>query len=127
MLIIKEYVPPLIGEICGLSSAFSDGKYAKVVTTQRVNPRAYETINESITEQNSQYLPQAYLFDSQYYNIYDYYPYIHIGAIDPKIEFSDTSGRFEISKLHTPATSSNGAWQDPPSAGAGNNLVMKLL
>ncbi len=118
---------PMIGEICGFSSAFSDGKYAKVVTTQRVNPRAYETINESITEQNSQFLPQAYLFDSQYYNIYDYYPYIHIGAIDPKIEFSDTSGRFEISKLHTPATSSNGAWQEPPSAGAGEQSSDEII
>ena len=124
----QRIVPcPYIGEPCGFSSAFSDGKYAKVVTTQRVNPKFYETINESITEQNSQFAPQAYLFDSQYYNIYDYYPYIHIGATDPKIQFSDTSGRFEISQLHTPATSSNGAWQDPPSAGAGEQSSDEVI
>tara|TARA_R110001592_G_scaffold69006_1_gene211532 strand:+ start:292 stop:4650 length:4359 start_codon:yes stop_codon:yes gene_type:complete len=124
----QRIVPcPYIGEPCGFSSTFSDGKYAKVVTTQRVNPKSYETINESITEQNTKFLPQAYLFDSQYYNIYDYYPYIHIGATDPKIQFSDTSGRFEISQLHTPATSSNGAWQDPPSSGAGEQSSDEVI
>lgn len=108
---------PYIGEIFGFSSAFSDGKYAKVVTTQRVNPKFYETINEEVGQTNTQYKEQAYVFDSQYYNIHDYYPYIHVGAIDPQIQFSSTSGRFEISRLHTPATNSSGAWQEPPPSG----------
>lgn len=108
---------PYIGEICGFSAAFSDGKYAKVVTTQRVNPKFYNTINEDLKKTNTKFLEQAFLFDCQYYNIFDYYPYIHVGAIDPQIQFSSTSGRFEISKFHTPATSSSGAWQDPQAEG----------
>lgn len=108
---------PYIGEICTFSSAFSDGKYAKCCSTQRVNPKFYETINDAVGQTNTSYKEQAYVFDSQYYNIHDYYPYIHVGAIDPQIQFSSTSGRFEISRLHTPATNSSGAWQEPPASG----------
>tara|TARA_R100000935_G_scaffold36217_1_gene57186 strand:+ start:1766 stop:6103 length:4338 start_codon:yes stop_codon:yes gene_type:complete len=118
---------PYIGEMCGFSSAFSDGKYAKVVTTQRVNPKSYETINDKIQEANTRFNPQAWVFDSQMYNIYDYYPYIHVGAIDPQIQFSETSGRFELSKFHTPATSSNGAWQDPQGNGAGQQASDEIV
>ena len=109
---------PYIGETVTFSASFSDGKYAKVVTTQRVNPKFYDTINDETAQTNKKYGPQAYQFDTQYYNIYDYYPYIHVGAIDPKIQFSSVSGRFEITRLHTPSTSSSGPWQEPAGSGA---------
>ena len=118
---------PYIGEMIGFSSAFSDGKYSKVVTTQRVNPKFYETINDSVGDTNKEYGPQAFTFDSQYYNIYDYYPYIHVGAIDPKIQFSSVSGRFEMTRLHTPATSSSGPWQEPAGSGASGQSADEVI
>ena len=124
----QRIVPsPMIGEIFGFSSSFSDGKYAKIISTQRVNPKFYETVNTEIGQANTKFKPQSYVFDSQYYNIHDYYPYIHVGAIDPQIQFSSTSGRFEMSRLHTPATSSNGAWQAPPSAGSSGQSSDEII
>ena len=110
----ERHVPiPQIGEYIGFSPAFSDGQYGQVVTTQRVNPKPYNSIPDSLKASNADYNIAAQYGAGLYYNIFDYYPYIHIGSTDPQIAFDANTGRFEITNMHTPAYASNGPWQDP--------------
>ena len=102
--------PP--GEFFGFSNSFSDGEYGKIINTQRVNPKAYGStqMTAAFKETNTEYGSFVSRFNSLYYNVYDYYPYCMIGASDPTVNFGATSGRFEISSLHTPTYVGNGAW-----------------
>ncbi len=108
----QYFLPPMIGENLGISHAFSDGEYAKVVTTQRANPKAYNTITNELATTNTEYGNFASRHNPLYYNLYDYVPYCLIGAEDPNVQFGGASGRFEISSLHTPLYVSNGSWND---------------
>ncbi len=109
----RTLIVPQIGEYLGFSPAFSDGEYSQVISTQRVNPKPYNTITDTLKATNTKYTDAAQYGVGLYYNIFDYYPYIHVGALDPQIEFNAQSGRFEISNLHTPSYVGNGAWQEP--------------
>ena len=109
----RNILLPQIGEYLGFSSSFSDGQYSQVVTTQRVNPKPYNSIPDSLKASNADYNIAAQYGAGLYYNIFDYYPYIHIGSTDPQIAFDANTGRFEITNMHTPAYASNGPWQDP--------------
>lgn len=108
----KFFLPPMIGENFGISHAFSDGEYAKVVTTQRANPKPYNTITSELAQTNTQFGNFTSRHNPLYYNLYDYVPYCLIGAEDPNVQFGGDSGRFEISSLHTPLYVSNGSWND---------------
>jgi len=112
----RHIIQPQIGEYLGYSPAFSDGQYAQAVTTQRVNPKPYNTITDALSATNTAYNKGAQYGVGLYYNIYDYYPYIHVGAVDPQIAFDAQTGRFEISDLHTPAYVGNGSWQEPTNS-----------
>ena len=127
---LREYfIAPMIGENFGISPSFSDGEYAKIVTTQRANPKAYNTITDSLNNSISSYNNYASRHNPLYYNLYDYVPYVMIGAQDPSIQFGGTSGRFEIANLHTPLYVGNGSWMDvanesdTPSAQADDKIA----
>jgi len=113
----QYFLPPMIGENFGISHAFLDGEYAKCVTTQRVNPKPYNTITELLAQTDTQYDNYVSRHNPLYYNLYDYQPYCLIGAEDPNIQFGGNSGRFEIQNLHTPLYLSNGAWNDVAKEG----------
>ena len=112
------FLPMCIGENMGISPSFSDGEYAKIINTQRVNPKAYNTITQQLASTNSDYDSYISRHNPLYFNIYDYYPYVMIGAENPTISFGGTSGRFEISNFHTPLYVGNGPWADVSEEGA---------
>ena len=122
--------PP--GDFFGFSNSFSDGEFGKIINTQRVNPKAYGSTQMTTTLKltNTSYGNYVSKFNSLYYNIYDYYPYAVIGASDPTFNFGATSGRFEISSLHTPTYVGNGAWCDvdnPAGADSQANEEVAIL
>ena len=122
--------PP--GDFFGFSNSFSDGEYGKIINTQRVNPKAYGStqMSTALKSTNTSYGNYVSKFNSLYYNVYDYYPYAIIGASDPTFNFGATSGRFEISSLHTPTYVGNGAWcdvDDPAGADAQANEEVAIL
>ena len=125
----EYFIPPMIGENFGVSPSFSDGEYAKIVTTQRANPKAYNTITQTLADTDTEYDSYASRHNPLYYNLYDYVPYVMIGAEDPNIQFGGTSGRFEIADLHTPLYVGNGSWNDvadeddTPSSQAGDKIA----
>lgn len=111
--VLREYfISPMIGENFGISPSFSDGEYAKIVNSQRANPKAYNTITSELEATDSNYGNFTSRHNPLYYNLYDYVPYVMIGAEDPNVQFGGTSGRFEIADLHTPLYVGNGSWND---------------
>ena len=104
------FLPPMIGELFGQSPSFMDGEYAKVINTQRANPRAYQSILESLKATDTDYDSYMSRYNPLYYNLYDYVPYVMIGSEDPNCQFGGSSGRFEIADLHTPLYVGNGSW-----------------
>lgn len=125
----EYFIAPMIGENFGISPSFSDGEYGKIVSTQRVNPKAYNTITKSLGETDTNYGDYVSRHNPLYYNLYDYQPYVMIGAENPSVQFGATSGRFEIAELHTPLYVGNASWQavadegDTPSSQAGDKIA----
>ncbi len=123
------FMPPMIGENFGISHAFLDGEYAKCINSQRASPKAYNTITQTLKASDTEYDQYTSRHNPLYYNVYDYVPYALIGSSDPNIQFGASSGRFEISDLHTPLFVGNGPWadialeQNTPSAQASEKIA----
>ena len=97
----KQIPAPMEGEFFGRSPSFNDNKLAKVVTTQKTTKggtSALPTYLEGTTEVNTR--------------VYQYMPYVMIGADNPTIGFDDVFGRFTISNLHASLNQGNSVFQD---------------
>ena len=91
----KPIPMPRKGEPIGLSPSINDNMLAKPVNIQKKN-------------NGSTAYPQATQTDT-----FDYYPFCHIGADDPLINFDGGYSRFTMSQFHTPIRAGNGTFNNP--------------